>query len=126
MMMKKLLAALLLVIIGAVYANAQIYDPVKWETTVEKVSENEATVVITATIEPGWHLYSQFNEKGGPIPTSFKFDEGQGYQLNSQPYYVIVDHDGEALVPPKAFDLDIENYAGFLRSGIEAYKENNN
>jgi hypothetical protein len=126
MMMKKLLAALLLVIIGAVYANAQIYDPVKWETTFENVIENEATVVITAIIAPGWHLYSQFIEKGGPNPTSFKFDEGQGYQLNSQPYYVIVDHDSEALVPSKAFDLDIENYAGFLRSGMEAYNENNN
>ncbi|MEX2591204.1 MAG: cytochrome c biogenesis protein CcdA [Anditalea sp.] len=81
-MIKRILSALLLVIIGSVYANAQIYDPVKWETTVENISENEATVVITATIEPGWHLYSQFIEEGGPIPTSFKFDEGRGYLLD--------------------------------------------
>src|SRR5690606_19368893 len=81
MMMKKILAALLLVIIGTVSAHAQIHDPVKWETTVENIRENEATVVITAIIEPGWHLYSQFIEEGGPVPTSFRFDGGKGYEL---------------------------------------------
>lgn len=79
--MKKILAALLLVIIGTVSAHAQIHDPVKWETTVENIRENEATVVITAIIEPGWHLYSQFIEEGGPVPTSFRFDGGKGYEL---------------------------------------------
>lgn len=81
-MIKKILSVFLLVIVGTVHANAQIYDPVKWETTVENVSENEATVAITAIIEPGWHLYSQFIEEGGPIPTSFRFDEGKGYLLS--------------------------------------------
>ena len=79
--MKKLLATFLLIITGAVYVHAQIHDPVKWETTVENISENEATVVITATIEPGWHVYSQFIEEGGPVPTSFRFNEGNGYRL---------------------------------------------
>lgn len=72
---------LLLTIIGVVYAHAQIYDPVKWKMEAEHISKNEATVVITATIEPGWHLYSQFIEEGGPIPTTFKFKEGRGYSL---------------------------------------------
>lgn len=48
------------------------------------------------------------------------------YGTNSQPYYVIVGHDGETLVPPTAFDLDIEKYARFLRSGTEAYKKKYN
>ena len=80
--MKKILVALFLVVIGVFYANAQIYDPIKWETTVEDISENEATVVITALLKPGWHLYSQFIEDGGPIPTRFTFKEGTGYLLS--------------------------------------------
>lgn len=72
---------LLLIIVAAAYANAQIYDPVKWTTTTEDISEDEATVVITANIEPGWHVYSQFIEEGGPIPTAFKFEPGNGYSL---------------------------------------------
>lgn len=78
--MKKILALLLFVTIGIIHANGQIYDPVKWEATAENITENEATVVITATIEDGWHVYSQFIKDGGPIPTSFKFEE-KGYSL---------------------------------------------
>src|SRR5690606_27367215 len=43
------------------------------------------------------------------------------YGTNSQPYYVIVDHDGQQLIPPTAFDLNIENYIKFLDSGLKAY-----
>lgn len=60
------------------FAKAQIYDPVDWKFEAKNVTEKEATLVITATIDRGWHVYSQFIEEGGPIPTSFKF-EGQGF-----------------------------------------------
>lgn len=79
--MKKLWLTFLLAIVGFFYTNAQIYDPVSWKTTAENITAQEATVVITATIAPGWHVYSQFIEEGGPIPTSFKFDNGKGYSL---------------------------------------------
>jgi thiol:disulfide interchange protein DsbD len=55
------------------FVQAQIHDPVKWQTSVEKVSESEFDLVITATIDKGWHLYSQNVPDGGPIPTSFSF-----------------------------------------------------
>lgn len=45
------------------------------------------------------------------------------YGTNSQPYYVIVDHEGNKLVPPQAFDLDVQNYVDFLQSGIEMFKK---
>ena len=79
--MKKILSIFLLVFVNILYTNAQIYDPVSWKFTAENVHGKEATVVITATIQPGWHVYSQFIEEGGPIPTSFKFDKGKGYSL---------------------------------------------
>jgi len=61
--------------------NAKIYDPVKWSFSSEKLNENEYNLIITAKIEKGWHVYSQFIDDGGPIPTSFKFKPSKDYQL---------------------------------------------
>ncbi len=75
--MRKFIAILGLIIAFTLSANAQMHDPVKWDTSVEKVSENEFDLVITANIEEGWHLYSQHIPEAPirPIPTSFKFEE---------------------------------------------------
>ena len=60
---------------------AQIIDPVKWEYSVEKISEKEADLVFTALIDHSWHLYSQDIPEGGPIPTHFVIEESSQYQL---------------------------------------------
>jgi thiol:disulfide interchange protein DsbD len=43
------------------------------------------------------------------------------YNTNSQPYYVIVNAEGETLVPPQSFNLGIKNYINFLESGKAAF-----
>jgi len=43
------------------------------------------------------------------------------YKTNSQPYYVIVDHNEEKIVAPKAFDLDIKDYSAWLKSGLAKF-----
>jgi thiol:disulfide interchange protein len=44
------------------------------------------------------------------------------FNNNAQPYYCLVDENGELLVEPKAYDLDIQNFVRFLDSGTEAFK----
>ncbi|MDN3665848.1 protein-disulfide reductase DsbD family protein [Algibacter miyuki] len=66
--------ALIAVFIG----QAQIIDPVKWATSVEKLSETEYLLVSKATIDSGWHLYSQTVPNDGPIPTTFTYDDSEG------------------------------------------------
>lgn len=62
--------------------TGQIYDPVKWKYSSEKVSDKEYTLLLTATIEEHWHLYSQFlDNDDGPIATSFQFDKSSDYEL---------------------------------------------
>ncbi|MES2873120.1 MAG: cytochrome c biogenesis protein CcdA [Bacteroidota bacterium] len=61
--------------------NAKIEDPVRWSYRSEKISDAEFDLVITANIEKGWHVYSQFIKEGGPIPTSFKFTPSKSYKL---------------------------------------------
>jgi len=77
--MRKLLGLLLILL--TLGAHAQIETPVKWTYSFEKLSETEANVLIKAKIDKGWHLYSQFIEEGGPIPTSFKFKPSANYSL---------------------------------------------
>ncbi len=79
--MKKTLIVLILLL--GLQINAQIYNPIKWTTSVEKVSDSQYDLVAKATLEPKWHLYTQYLENDeGPIPTSFSFkDSLNTYQL---------------------------------------------
>ncbi|GAA4298791.1 protein-disulfide reductase DsbD family protein [Aestuariibaculum suncheonense] len=75
--MKKFLFAFAALVLSTA-AFAQILEPVKWSTSVEKVSDTEFDLVSKATIEKGWHLYSQDVPANGPIPTSFIYDDSEG------------------------------------------------
>ncbi len=55
--------------------RGQDLDPVTWSFGANKVEGNKYKVVFTADIEDGWAIYSQFTPDGGPIPTSFEFEE---------------------------------------------------
>ena len=43
------------------------------------------------------------------------------YGISSQPAYLLLDADGNQLVPTKGYDLNIQNYIDFLQSGVDAY-----
>lgn len=46
-----------------------------------QLNENEARLVFTCNLEDGWHIYSQFMEEGGPLPTNFTFVPDPSYSL---------------------------------------------
>ncbi|RED49273.1 protein-disulfide reductase DsbD family protein [Seonamhaeicola aphaedonensis] len=80
--MKKLLACLLLVV--SINSFSQILEPVKWSTSVEKVSDTEYILISKAKIDKGWHLYSQNVPEDGPIPTTFT------YYVENNPSFKII------------------------------------
>lgn len=43
------------------------------------------------------------------------------FEMNSQPYYVIVDHNGEELVEPMSYNLNVKEYINFLDRGLDAF-----
>ena len=76
--MKKSLALLLLI---TTISYSQILEPVKWTSETKKISETEYDLIITATIEPNYHLYSQKVPEDGPLPTIFIFEKNDNYEL---------------------------------------------
>ena len=78
--MRKIISFLLLSFV--VYAlQAQIKDPVKFKTELTTLSDTEAEVVFTATIDKGWHVYSTDLGDGGPISATFNIDNKSGVEL---------------------------------------------
>lgn len=61
-----------------------ILDPVKWTFSHEKTGDNTYDLNLTAKVQDGWYIYSQFIEEGGPVPTSFLFDDGGHYETVGQ------------------------------------------
>lgn len=60
--------------------QAQIFEPVKWSFSQEKISETEYDLFFTATIETNWHLYSQ-DIPMAPPATVFAFEESDLFEL---------------------------------------------
>ncbi|MCK4664716.1 MAG: thioredoxin family protein [Bacteroidales bacterium] len=45
------------------------------------------------------------------------------FNANTQPYYVLIDHNGELLTNSKAYDLNINSFVEFLDKGIEEFNK---
>ena len=69
---------LLLVFLAFATGNAQILDPVKWTTQIEKKSETNYILTFNGIIEADWHMYSQFTPEGGPLPLEVLFKNQKG------------------------------------------------
>lgn len=81
--MKKVILFAMAVLLGTA-VNAQILKPVKWAYAAKRVSATEAVVMMKATIDKGWHLYSQTVGEGGPVATSFTFPASKEYTLKGK------------------------------------------
>lgn len=71
--MKKLIITLSALYITIV-SIAQIKNPIQWSYSSKKIADKTYELHATAILEPGWHIYSQTTGKGGPVPTSFTFN----------------------------------------------------
>ena len=45
------------------------------------------------------------------------------WNVNAQPNYILLSPDGEILVPVRGYNLDVDGFVDFLKSGIEANKK---
>jgi thiol:disulfide interchange protein len=83
--MKKYLTGLLALVLLPLFSFPQILDPVKWTFKTEQTKPDEATLLLIANADRGWHVYSQDVPQGGPngapIPTTFTFTASKNFEL---------------------------------------------
>lgn len=65
---------LLLFLSRVLTPNAQVPEHARWDFTVEKIKDNKIQLVVTASLDSGWHIYSSTMEDGGPQKTIINVD----------------------------------------------------
>lgn len=60
---------------------SQVAKPVKWQNQLIELGDDLYEVVFKANIKSGWHLYGLNIPDGGPIATSFNFDQLENFEL---------------------------------------------
>jgi len=92
----------LLFLFGILTLQAQFEEPVVWKSKVEQLAEDRYQLIFEAGIAPNWHLYSQFSDPEGAIPTEFVFDQTDSFKLvgNVKESESVVDYD-------QVFEMDL-------------------
>lgn len=87
--------------------TAQNNTPVTWHISAKPVDANVYELTFNAEIQQGWYLYSQHLTDGGPVPTTFEFEQGASIKLLKD-----VEEDGaiQEQYDPN-FDMQIRKYA---------------
>ncbi len=127
--MKKVFSLLLLLCLVGM-AQAQIKEPVQFKTELKTLSESEAEIIFTGTIEKGWHVYSTDLGDGGPISATFNVEKING----AEPIGKLKPVGKEVSTFDKLFEMKVryfENTAQFVQKlkltggaySIEGYLE---
>ena len=81
MQTKRFLNILIAILLCALTAQAQMLNPVKWTKSIKMTNDKNGVISFTATIDKGWHMYSNDTPDGGPTPLSIKWDKKDGVKL---------------------------------------------
>ncbi len=77
-----------------------------------------------AKLPEGEIYYSEvLKKKVNTVGRKWTEMEVSRYNRNSQPYYVLLDHNEKELTEGKAYDPSIENFIAFLDAGTEAFAQ---
>ena len=109
MIVKRFLSAAIFCGLMVVAARAAAPDPVTWTLAPQTPSARpgaKTVLALTATIEPGWHLYSPTTPKGGPNPTTIRLAESPAVGQ------VIVEEPKPIRKFDAGFQLDTETFEG--------------
>lgn len=79
-MIRNYLFLLFTFLAAATVSFAQMEDPVDWTFQKKQIDDQTWELTFTADIDPGWSVYSQYLDDGGPVPTSVNFDTEEGYE----------------------------------------------
>jgi len=103
--MKKIISSTILFLI-ALSTMAQMMDPVHFTSQLKLLKEGEAELVFSATIDPGWHVYSTNLGNDGPISASFNTVKMEG----AEPVGKLQARGSEIKKYDKLFDMELRYF----------------
>ncbi|MBQ8095792.1 MAG: thioredoxin family protein [Prevotella sp.] len=68
-------------LLTSIMAAAQMADPVHFRSELKMLEGDEAEIIFSATIDPGWHVYSTDITDDGPTKATFHADKLEGAEL---------------------------------------------
>ena len=77
----------------------------------------------TAVPEEEWVISSYDGKLKKTVGKIYADLQIHNFNINAQPYYVLLGHDGEILAKPKAYDLNVDAFVEFLEEGKSKFKE---
>ncbi len=94
-------------------APPAVAPPVRWTIVPPRarITTSPDTVVIQASIEPGWHVYSLTQPAGGPVATRVSLSPGQPFELAGTPVSAPAPH----VAYDDAFRMNVQLYEARVR-----------
>lgn len=82
-MFRRSFFSVLLALLSVIGISAQIFNPVKWSSSIVMTDDNTGEIVYAATISHGWHVYSNdIDPEVGPSPLNVSYHTLEGVTLN--------------------------------------------
>ncbi|MCC9166707.1 protein-disulfide reductase DsbD family protein [Pontibacter harenae] len=76
----------------------------------------------TELAQSEWYTSTYDNKEKKALGKKYADYQITKFNVNAQPYYVLMDAQENVLVKPIAYDLNVENFVNFLDAGVAAYK----
>jgi thioredoxin-related protein len=73
--------------------------------------------------EPERYISKYDNKEKKTIGKKYADYQITKFNVNAQPYYVLMDSEENVLVKPISYDLSVENFVSFLDAGVASYKD---
>ena len=78
------LSLFMVMLLMALMAGAQIYEPIKWLHELRITGKTTGEIIHKAKIEDKWHLYGMKLPSGGPRPTRFVYETMENVQKSGE------------------------------------------
>ncbi|MEX8549308.1 MAG: protein-disulfide reductase DsbD family protein [Mucilaginibacter sp.] len=101
---------------ASVWTDKKVYDLISNDFVLLQLYVDDKT-----DLQPGEQTVTPQGKKIKTIGKKWSELQASRFKANSQPFYVLLDDDGNLLVPPQGADKNATRYSQFLQSGLTAF-----
>ncbi|WP_299291757.1 cytochrome c biogenesis protein CcdA [uncultured Mucilaginibacter sp.] len=101
---------------ASVWTDKKVYDLISNDFVLLQLYVDDKT-----DLQPNEQTVTLQGKKIKTIGNKWSDFQASRFKANSQPFYVLLDDDGNLLVPPQGADYNPASYGRFLQSGLTAF-----